>query len=104
MTFNASLEITNDTAKIVLSGELDATAAPAFKQKVEEAAAQPLKCLILLAKDLEYIASAGLRVLIFAKQKMGTAVDIYLVGANEMAIDTIEKAGFHHSLIVRDKI
>ena len=100
MPFNATLETINHTAKITLSGELDASTAPSFKEEVEKAASQNVKKLVLLVKDLDYMSSAGLRVFIFAKQKMGAAVDIYIVGANEMVMDTIEKTGFHHSVFV----
>jgi anti-anti-sigma factor len=100
MAFNAILEKTDSIAKITLAGELDASTAPEFKTKVEEAAASNPQRLVLLMKDLEYMASAGLRVLIFAKQKMGSAVDIYVVEPQEMVMDTIEKTGFHHSVVV----
>ncbi len=103
MAFNATLEKTDAIAKITITGELDASGAPAFKQEVEKAAAEDVKKLVLMMKDLEYMASAGLRVLIFAKQKMGTGVDIYLISPQEMVMDTIEKTGFHHSVIVMDE-
>ncbi|MBD2772701.1 anti-sigma factor antagonist [Iningainema tapete] len=103
MTFNATLETNNDIAKITLSGELDASTAPVFKEKVEEAATQNVKRLVLLAQDLEYMSSAGLRVLIFAKQKMGAKVEIYIVGAQEMVKDTIEHTGFHYSVVMLDE-
>jgi anti-anti-sigma factor len=48
------------------------------------------------------MASAGLRVLIFAKQKMGVDVDIYVVGAQEMILDTLEKTGFIQGVIAVD--
>ncbi|KAM3091989.1 anti-sigma factor antagonist [Phormidesmis sp. 146-35] len=102
MAFSATLETTNDIAKITLSGDLDASSAGIFKAEIEKAAMQPIKHLVLLMQDLEYIASAGLRVLIFAKQKMGAKADIYVVGAQEMVLDTLEKTGFDQSVIVTD--
>jgi anti-anti-sigma factor len=103
MAFNATLETTKDTAKITLSGELDASSAPIFKTEIEKAAANHPKHLVLMMQDLEYMASAGLRVLIFAKQKMGADVDIYVVGAQEMVIDTLHKTGFDQGVMVVDK-
>lgn len=103
MAFNTTLEIVNDTAKIALSGELDASTAPVFKEEVEKAAAQNIKRLVLLMQDLDYMASAGLRVLIFAKQKMGADTDIYVVGAQEMVMGTLEKTGFLNSVIAVDE-
>ncbi|NES74407.1 MULTISPECIES: anti-sigma factor antagonist [Okeania] len=103
MAFTANLETTNGIAKITLSGELDGSTAPAFKEKVEEAAAESPKRLVLMMNDLEYMASAGLRVLIFSKQKMGTGVDIYMVGVQEMVLDTIKKTGFDQSIYLLDE-
>jgi len=102
MALNLTLETTNGIAKITLSGELDASTAPIFKEKVEEAASQKVKRLVLLMQDLEYMSSAGLRVLIFAKQKMGVGTDIYVVAAQEMVRETIEKTGFYQSVIILD--
>ncbi|NEP80328.1 MAG: anti-sigma factor antagonist [Okeania sp. SIO3C4] len=103
MAFTATLETTNGIAKISLSGELDGSTAPVFKEKVEEAAAESPKRLVLMMQDLEYMASAGLRVLIFSKQKMGTGVDIYMVGVQEMVLDTIKKTGFDQSIYLLDE-
>ena len=104
MAFNATLETTdNGIAKITLSGELDASTAPDFKTAVEEAAGQNPKRLVLIMNDLEYMSSAGLRVLIFAKQKMGSGVDLYMVGTQELVLDTIKKTGFDQSVYLLDE-
>ena len=103
MTFEADLKINNEIAQITLTGELDASTAPLFKQQVELALTENIQSLVLLMDDLEYMASAGLRVLIFAKQKLGAAVEIYLIKPQAMVRDTIEKTGFHHSVIISDK-
>lgn len=102
MALDITLEIQDDVAKITLSGELDASTAGDFKTKIEEAATAEAKKLVLLVSELEFMASAGLRVLVFSKQKMGADVDIYVVGAQETILDTITKTGLHHSVIIQD--
>lgn len=43
--------------------------------------------------ELDFMASAGFRVLIFAKQKMGTNVSIYLVGCQGPVLNTLTMSG-----------
>jgi anti-anti-sigma factor len=102
MAFNAMIETSDTVATIVLSGELDASTAPIFKEAVEKAAAAGVNRLVLMMQELEYMASAGLRVLIFAKQKMGVDTDIYVIGVQEMVMETLEKTGFIDSVIVQE--
>jgi anti-anti-sigma regulatory factor len=42
-------------------------------------------------------------VLIFAKQKLGATVDIYLIKPQAMVRETIENTGFHHSVAIVDE-
>ena len=103
MSFNVSLEMTPKAiAKITLSGELDANVAEKFRAEIESAAVQKAKRLVLLMSELDYMSSAGLRALIFAKQKMGSGVDLYVVGAQQAILETIEMTGFHHSVILME--
>lgn len=103
MAFTATLDTASDAniAIITLEGQLDAAAAPAFRTKIEEAAAAHPKRLVLMMQNLDYMASAGLRALVFAKQKMGSGVDIYLIGTQENVAETIELTGFHHSVVMQ---
>jgi anti-anti-sigma factor len=100
MAFNTSLEMVGKIAKIMIAGELDASVAVEFKHKIEEAAQQDAKRLVLIAGGLEYMSSAGLRILVFAKQKMPNDVDIFLVGAQPQIIEPITQTGLHHSLTI----
>jgi anti-anti-sigma factor len=100
MEFNVTCELVNDVAKFVLFGELDASSAGIFRAKIEEVAAQSPKRLVLMMKDLTFMASAGLRVLIFAKQKLGTEVSVYIVSPQEPIIDTLQKTGFQDSVYI----
>ena len=102
MAFVSTLEITNGIAKITLSGDLDAASAPIFRADVETAVARNVRRLALLMQDLSYMASAGLRALVFAKQKMGTGVDIYVIGAQGPVLNTLTMSGFQHSVYIQD--
>ena len=103
MAFKSALEIVKGVAKITLSGELDAAAAPAFRTDVEKAAAAKVKAVALLMKDLEYMASAGLRALVFAKQKMGTQTIIYMISLQENVKETITMTGLQNSVTFMDE-
>lgn len=104
MAFESTLEIINTTARITLSGELDAAVAPQLRTRIEEASQSHINRLVLMMQDLSYMASAGLRVLVFAKQKMGEEVDIYMIGTQENVQETIKMTGIHHSVILLDAI
>jgi anti-anti-sigma factor len=100
MSFNISSENNNGIARITLSGELDASVAGQFRDEIEHMASSKPRRLVLIMTDLDYMASAGLRALVFAKQKMGSGVDIYTVGVHDAVLETIEMTGFQHSVIM----
>jgi anti-anti-sigma factor len=101
MAFEASLEMTDGgIAKVTLTGELDGSNAADFRTTVEEAAAQNCKRLVLMLAGLDYIASAGIRVLVFARQKMGGGVEIFAISPTPQVNETIEMTGMHYSLRV----
>lgn len=100
MALTAKLEIVNNVAKIALTGRLDASTANQFRELIEQAATQKVKAAALLLSDLEYMASAGLRILVFARQKMGVAVKIYVVAPQDLVRETIEISGFSQAVIL----
>ena len=102
MGFNISVTQGSDEAFIKVSGELDAAVAPQFKEEVEKAAEAKPRRLVFDVSELEFMASAGLRVLIFAKQKMGAGVSLYVVGSHGPVLNTLTMSGFHHSVILQD--
>ena len=99
MAFNAVTEtIKPGIVKITLSGELDANTAAAFRAEVEKAAAQRPKRLVLMMQELEYMASAGVRVLVFTKQKMGPGVEIMAVAPQDTVLETLKLTGLERAL------
>jgi len=89
-------------ANIDLSGRLDATNAPALQEELKKLIGQSVRRLVFYAKDLEYMASAGLRVIIFAKQKIGADAQVYLIGAQEMVLDVIQMTGLDNFMVIQD--
>jgi anti-anti-sigma factor len=100
MPFSATTEMSNGIARIVLSGELDASVAPEFQAAIEKVAAEKPRRLVLFMSELEYLASAGLRVLVFAGRKLMAGADIFIVGARPSVVETLRMTGFHHSAVL----
>lgn len=102
MALEVLLTTNDQVAEIHLTGELDATTASLFQAELEKAAGLKPKYLVLQVKHLVFIASAGIRMLIFAKQKMGRGVDIYVIAPQEQILDTIKRTGLTNSVIVQE--
>jgi anti-anti-sigma factor len=100
MAFTVHSQSVTGMVSLVLTGELDAAASPAFRAEVEKAAAQSPKRLTLDVRDLTFMASAGLRVLIYAKQKLGPDTAVYIVAPQEAVVDTLQKTGFDRSVYI----
>lgn len=101
MAFNAVSEMVKPgVVKITLAGELDASSAGIFRAEIENAAAQKPKHLALMMADVAYMASAGVRVLVFAKQKMGAGVDIFVVAPQESILETLQLTGMDQALYI----
>jgi anti-anti-sigma factor len=104
VSFDATLlEVRDGTAKISLTGLLDASAIEPFQQVLATATQQPIQRLVLLLEDLECITTAGLRALIFTKQKLGSQVEIYIVGAQENVKQFLRMSSFCDGVTILDQ-
>src|SRR5262249_41522715 len=90
-------------AEVTLSGDLDAAAAPRLQRELERLAAGKPKRLVLRLSGLAYMASAGVRMLIFARQKMGPGVDVYVIAPQEQGLDTLRRTGLLASVFIKDE-
>ena len=84
------------------AGRLDATNAPAFQNELKKIIGQQVSKIIFFAKDLEYMSSAGLRVMIFTKQKIGPEAQVYFIGAQDAVLDVIKMSGLDNFMEILD--
>ena len=78
---------------IVVVGRLDANTAPALEKVVNEDAADA-EGIIMDMGELEYISSAGLRVLLAAHKKMLKAGFLRLINVQEGVMEVLKMTGF----------
>ena len=84
---------------IELVGRLDTTTAPALDKTINEDISDT-KNLVLDVKELEYISSAGLRVLLGAQKKMQKIGSMKVTNVREEVMEVFEMTGFADILVI----
>ena len=88
-----------DATVIELVVRLDTTTSPAFDKTINEDISDT-KHLVLDLKGLEYISSAGLRVLLCAQQKMQKLGSMKVTNVCEAVMEVFEMTGFADILVI----
>ena len=88
-----------DEAIIQIVGRLDTITAPALDKAIQEDLGDT-RNLILDMKGLEYISSAGLRVLLGAQKKMQKIGSMKVVNVCETVMEVFEMTGFADILVI----
>lgn len=92
MTITKNTE--NGVLTLALEGRLDTNTAPELEKEIDADLTADVQTLILDLKDLEYISSAGLRVLLAAQKKMNKQGNMVVKNANDMIMDVFQVTGF----------
>lgn len=103
MSFTVKTEILNYGAKLTLTGALDSSSAPELNEEIKKIILLNPKELVMDVEQLDFMASAGLRVIIFAKQKLGPTVNLILVKPQEQMVETLRMTGLIFSVVIVDK-
>lgn len=82
---------------LALKGRLDTNTAPQLEQSLE---LDGVKELVLDFSELEYISSAGLRVVLAAQKKMNEKGSMKLTNVNETIMEVFEITGFTDILTI----
>ena len=90
----------NGKTVFTLEGRLDTVTAPELEQTLKESL-DGVGELVFDLKDLEYISSAGLRVLLMAQKAMAGKGDMKVKNPNEIVSEVFEVTGFTEILNIQ---
>ena len=86
-------KMNNESATLIVSGRLDTQTAPELENELD-AVLTGLKELTFDFKDLEYVSSAGLRVILKAQKAMNAQGSMKLTGVNDSIMEVFDITGF----------
>ena len=92
-------KLEGSTLTLALEGRLDTTTAPELEQVIR-AELDKADALVLDFGKLDYISSAGLRVLLSAHKAMSKKGGMKVTHVNEMVMEVFEVTGFSDILTV----
>ena len=82
-----------NTLTLALEGRLDTMTAPQLEKAINENI-DGVEELVIDLKELEYMSSAGLRVLLSAEKKMKICGRMVVKNVNDMIMEIFEVTGF----------
>ena len=96
-----TIQIKKDQKETIIEivGRLDTITAPALDKTINEDIGDT-KNLVLDVKGMEYISSAGLRVLLAAQKKMQKIGSMKVTGVCEDVMEVFEMTGFADILVI----
>lgn len=83
----------NNVLTVTLEGRLDTTTAPLLEAELKDAL-PGVAALTIDMHRLEYISSAGLRVLLSAQKVMNKQGEMKITGVNDVIMEIFEVTGF----------
>ena len=98
MSLNIETKIDESTV-ISLAGRLDTTTAPILEEELDKVLSSA-KNLIFDLEKLEYISSAGLRVILKAQKSIGRGGTLRLIHVNKSVKEVFDITGFSDFLTI----
>ena len=97
---NINIERENGKVLMKIEGRLDTTTAPELEKAIN-GEGDELKSLVLDVGGVDYISSAGLRVLLTAQKKINVQGYMELRSVSEAVMDIFEMTGFADILVIK---
>ena len=92
---NITTRTLNDVTVVAIAGSLDSNTAPAAQQAVDGIIAGGARKVLVDCTALDYISSAGLRVMLGAAKRLkGAGGELRLFGLNQAVREVFDISGF----------
>ena len=102
---NIQTKQTDKTTVVAASGKIDAMTAPAFETSITGLIADGQLCLVLDLRGVDYISSAGLRVILAsAKSLKGKGGKLLLANAGGPVKEVLDISGFGSVFSIYDSV
>ena len=96
---NIKLKNEDKKAIVAISGRVDTNTAPELLEFLK-GAMPGVEELVLDFAELEYVSSAGLRVVLFAQKTMNAQGSMVIINVNQDIMETFELTGFTDILTI----
>jgi anti-anti-sigma factor len=103
MSFSVITEILENVVKLTLEGALDSSTAPKLNEEVQKIILHKPDELVMDLEKLNFMSSAGLRIIIYARQKLGSTAGLILVKPQDQVVETLKITGLLSSVSIVDK-
>lgn len=101
MKISKNQEADKLTLTLVLNGRLDTTTSPILAEEITPEALAEINELVLDLAGIDYVSSAGLRVILDAQKKMNQKKGkMTLIKVNESVMEVFEMTGFTDILTI----
>ena len=96
---NITKNANDDKLTVALEGRLDTMTAPDLEKDLKDSL-DGVKELVMDFEKLDYISSAGLRLLLSAQKRMNAQGEMKITGVNETILEIFEITGFSEILTI----
>ena len=92
--------ISGNKLDLAVTGRIDTTTAPQLEEEIRDSL-DGIEELVMDFSGVEYISSAGLRVLLSCQKTMNTQGSMALTGVRESVMEIFEVTGFSDILTIK---
>jgi len=89
---NFPIKVGNET-RVTIAGKLDFARAPELMDALATLKGNDISSIVFECKELSYISSSGIRVIIFSKQKIAPNMKIIMEDVCEEVLEVLDMCG-----------